>query len=297
MLLARVLLIAGTFSLASSAVGQAPSSRFRPLGAPSAVDQFRQSPTLHETAHQLAPAAGNVLLQPAPNASQAALQQEAVQQVAMWQQGGFQFPTGGAESQIAPTQVPPPSAPSLPTGPTVSPPASTSGQSIVAPRGLPPRGLPSAPANLPSGLPPAPVQPQVAPASPSDYAPIAQPQLNDYATLDNCNCISPPSGYTAVMAGCATPVAYAAPTQQQPYVPPPNEIAAPVVLPPAGATVVAPAATVAPPTIPTYDGRLRSLVSFGQDRKPVQIGQGIVGQPVAYVPGQRFRNFLRYLFP
>lgn len=39
------------------------------------------------------------------------------------------------------------------------------------------------------------------------------------------------------------------------------------------------------------------LLSFGQDRNPVQVGQGILGQPVAYVPGQHVRNWIRYLFP
>lgn len=41
----------------------------------------------------------------------------------------------------------------------------------------------------------------------------------------------------------------------------------------------------------------RPLLGFGQDRYNVQLGRGIIGQPVAYVPGQPFRNFLRYIFP
>jgi len=41
----------------------------------------------------------------------------------------------------------------------------------------------------------------------------------------------------------------------------------------------------------------RPLIGFGQDRYNVQLGRGIIGQPVAYVPGQVFRNFLRYIFP
>jgi hypothetical protein len=39
------------------------------------------------------------------------------------------------------------------------------------------------------------------------------------------------------------------------------------------------------------------LISLGQDRYNVQLGRGIIGQPVAYVPGQWFRNFLRYVSP
>ena len=38
-------------------------------------------------------------------------------------------------------------------------------------------------------------------------------------------------------------------------------------------------------------------MTMGQERNRVVVGQGIVGQPVAYVPGQWVRNSLRYLFP
>jgi hypothetical protein len=41
----------------------------------------------------------------------------------------------------------------------------------------------------------------------------------------------------------------------------------------------------------------RPLIGFGQDNFNVQLGRGIIGQPVAYVPGQPLRNFLRYIFP
>lgn len=44
-------------------------------------------------------------------------------------------------------------------------------------------------------------------------------------------------------------------------------------------------------------GGYQPLVSLGQDRYNVQLGRGIVGQPTVYVPGQSFRNFLRYLSP
>jgi hypothetical protein len=71
----------------------------------------------------------------------------------------------------------------------------------------------------------------------------------------------------------------------QAFVPPPVEISAPAVLPPA---FVAPEASAAPK---------RPLLSFGQQYKPVQLGRGIVGQPVAYVPGEPIRNFMRYIFP
>ncbi len=41
----------------------------------------------------------------------------------------------------------------------------------------------------------------------------------------------------------------------------------------------------------------RPLFGFGQQNYNVQFGRGIFGQPVAYVPGQKFRNFFRYVFP
>ncbi len=39
------------------------------------------------------------------------------------------------------------------------------------------------------------------------------------------------------------------------------------------------------------------LFSLGQENYNVQLGRGIIGQPTVYVPGQPFRNFLRYLSP
>jgi hypothetical protein len=39
------------------------------------------------------------------------------------------------------------------------------------------------------------------------------------------------------------------------------------------------------------------VFSLGQENYNVQIGRGIIGQPTVYVPGQPFRNFIRYLSP
>ncbi len=60
--------------------------------------------------------------------------------------------------------------------------------------------------------------------------------------------------------------------------------------------------TVMPNQVPSgiyspNNAGFRPLLGFGQDNFNVQLGRGIIGQPVAYVPGQPFRNFLRYLFP
>lgn len=122
--------------------------------------------------------------------------------------------------------------------------------------------------------------------------PVAPPQLNDqFATLDNCSCISPPSGYVAAtgwtqplssttFVNTPAPSAYIAP-------------AAPITAPVAGLPVIPDASTM-----PKGMGVPRhSLINFGQNRNPIVVGQGIIGQPVAYVPGQPVRNWIRYVFP
>lgn len=130
-----------------------------------------------------------------------------------------------------------------------------------------------------------------------DYAPMPQPQLsNQFATLGNCRNISAPSGYRSDrIFTCGPSNAYVTPVQasiQQPlYTPPPAQIGPPAILPPA--QFVTPVAA-GPAVVPGSPG-FRPLLSFGQDRYPVQVGQGIFGQPTAYVPGQTFRNAIRYL--
>lgn len=159
---------------------------------------------------------------------------------------------------------------------------------------VPPQTPPAASSSVAPGvaLPPAATStvPRSLPQQPSpDYDPLPQPEMADgtFATLDNCACVSAPSTYTAASGwGCGSPVAYAAPAT---FSPPPAEFAAPAVVPPttmpAGPLAVAPA-TAAP---------ARSLFTLGQELYPVQVGQGLWGQPVAYVPGQHVRNWLRYL--
>ncbi len=243
-------------------VDDTPATRLRPIDAPSAVDRYRprqpgMSQPIRETAYQ--------------NAAGAPVRQ------AVWQQpqpftapalpsgGGFQLPPGDAAPLAAPS-LPPSSATMPPRGAPASG-GIVSEQSILQGR------------TLPSG----PVQFQPVPSS-SDLTPLAPPQLGgEFATVGNCCCVSAPSTYRAASSGgCGPSVTYqAAPA----YVVPPVEIPAPAVMPPALVTAVPPPSTPKP------------LFSFGQERKPVLLGQGIVGQPVAYVPGERFRNALRYIFP
>ena len=138
----------------------------------------------------------------------------------------------------------------------------------------------------------------------NDYAAIAPPQLgNDYASMGNCRNISGPSTYRAAgIFGCNAPANFGTPiygptTYGPPatYVAPPAQIAPAIGLPPGA--VVAPASYAGgslPPVLPGNPG-YRPLLSFGQEKNPVQVGQGLLGQPVAYVPGQFIRNVLRYI--
>ena len=148
--------------------------------------------------------------------------------------------------------------------------------------------------------------------SPSDAAPMPQPNLaNGFATLDNCNCVSPASGYSAASGiGCGSNLGYVWPAScntpatpsrlPQGYVPqnygyaaPPAQVPGPAVMPVnpgfAGGGITGSALGGA--SVP------RALISLGQQNNAVQVGQGLWGQPVAYVPGQSIRNWVRYFFP
>jgi hypothetical protein len=143
--------------------------------------------------------------------------------------------------------------------------------------------------------------------------PIAAPQLSDqFATIDNCTCVSPPSGYVAATGwtqpaphgssvSTVSPSTYFGSTV--PVGSTPNVIASPATIVP-GAPVATiaplPSATMIPSasSMPKGSGVPRhSLINLGQNRNPVVLGQGVIGQPVAYVPGQPIRNWIRYIFP
>jgi hypothetical protein len=253
----------GALSAIPSVVAQSldtPMTRLRPIGSPSAVDQYlapSEPARFRETAYQ----------------QNAFPQQGQVRQAAMLQQ--MQAPQLPNSGQPPANFNPPQSGPNFALPP--SSPAPVAVPQATAPRGLPNPGFPG-------NLAPVPLNQTGPISSSSDRSIIAPPQLHDgYATINDCNCISAPSSYTATswVEGC-TPVSYQSP---QPYTAPPAEIAAPAILP---GGVIAPAPTGVPAS---------PLISFGQKALPLQIGPGLFGQPVAYVQGQRFRNWLRYIFP
>ena len=127
----------------------------------------------------------------------------------------------------------------------------------------------------------------------ADLLPIAPPQLDvGFATVGNSCCVSPPSNYVAAMGlgNCSSGGYQATPSQNYlatgPRTATPSQNASVV---PSGLT---------PVTTPTARGvPKRPVINLGQNRNAVVVGQGLIGQPVAYVPGQCFRNWIRYIFP
>lgn len=266
-------------------------SRMRPIGSPSAVDRYRNpgnsGTALRRPQTQTVPRNETAFWQPNdPN--------QGVVQTAMMQ-SGLEAPSlpGDAASGIGLPPGGPTNGSSIPSNPPF--PATRPG-SPTAPTTTP-RALPASPNAPLGGL------PQTVPSSPSDLTPIPQPQLNNsgFSTVDNCRLISGPSTYTAAMAyGCGN----------QPIIPAgyggPSTVGGPVTSPFAGVPAeYAPAATLPPtaivaPTAPLASrgaAPARSLFTLGQENNTVQVGQGLWGQPKAYVPGQNVRNWVRYFFP
>lgn len=250
-----------------------PQTRLRPIGSPSMADQYR-TPNVRADYPQSSDRRDQA--DRTNNGSQI--------RRAAWMQNfgmppqsdnGMSFPQPFSPP---PVQIPSPITPrSLPAGPIAN-------QPMMDSTNLPPPSLP--PLGVTGTRTPAPIN-----SIPNaDYAPLVQPQLsNQFATLDNSCHVSAPSRYTAASAsgcsgpGCAAPVNYQAPPA---YIAPPAVIAPGPVAPSPIFLPVAPPLTN-PTGVP---------VSVTQELNPVQVGPGLFGRPVAYVPGQKFRNYMRYLF-
>ena len=194
-------------------------------------------------------------------------------------QSGFQEPSVGAPFAMPPSSVEP--------APMSNP--------VNSPVGIaPPTGPPPAlPMNLPvsNNLPGASFPSTQSLPDGADMFPIARPQLNDgFATVGNSCCVSAPSNYVAAM-GLGSCVGYPQ-TASQGYIATGPQMANP----PQAASAV-PSGLV-PVTRPSARGvPKRPLINLGQDKNAVVVGQGVIGQPVAYVPGQCVRNWIRYIFP
>lgn len=307
-------------------VGRSPSQGLRPIGGPSPVDVFSRpqgfsrpqdsarpqgfagpsgSPRSQAPIH---PDIANPVAQPVLPASGGSGQ---VAQTAYMQGEGFAMPpSGSAVSPATPNGgAAPRPAPAVTGGANggLAPGASPATNGLQAPplRGGSVGGVqPAAPpptsaAPLPGGLQPVPStapltappqsSPQASPltatpliASPSDAAPVPQPRLSStWATADNCNLVSYPSGYRAEFGACVP-----GPVVPMTYAAPPAVVVPPTIMP-----------GVAPPVVIPATAGHRPLFTLGQENYNVQLGQGIIGQPKAYVPGQYFRNFIRYFSP
>ena len=288
-----------TVSRAMPARKSLPSrAEFVPIGTRSLVDQYRhdrgRKPEYAPTANRtLNPARYSVRMQqggfaapPLPTAENPAM--------ALPSGDGMGFPmqppTPEADFQqpaaVAPFSTPPASAqPAAPDKPVSLP------NSAVPSTGPPP----ALPVNPPiSAGPPVSSLPatQSMPGR-ADLLPIAPPQLDvGFATVGNSCCVSPPSNYVAAMGlgNCSSGGYQATPSQ--------NYLATgPRTATPSQNASVAPSG-LTPVTTPTARGvPKRPVINLGQNRNAVVVGQGLIGQPVAYVPAQCFRNWIRYIFP
>ena len=266
-----------------------PQSRMRPLGSASMVDQYRRGGTTNASPNsQISRDSGQSVLVRETGYRNLGPVRQTVMQMQV-PEGPFpqSAPTQGLASPPGTFAPPAMALPQTQIPQTQIPPAQFPAAQFPSPAA--PRTLPS-PNALPSGALTAPVA--------SDLQPLRQPVLsNQFATLDNCACVSGPSGYSAASpSGCA-PVNYQTPGTLFPYTAPPAQIPAPATMPggvlqpstfPGIGTSVPAAGTAAP---------AGSLLTFGQEQNLVQVGQGLLGQPKAYVPGQYFRNWLRYFTP
>jgi hypothetical protein len=301
-----------------------PLTRMRPIDPPSQVQSRTASfavlpgvASVPASGSSVATADTNVFqisvddgFQPAGTARQTAMMQAGADPFTMPGQGpsGYQAPSGYAlppplssSPQLGPiAPLPGGSSDPLPLpslGPVVPPSTSPPPQTYVAPPSSP---IVSAPSTIPGTMMPVPraVGPSQPSTSSTDYAPLAQPRLEQhFATLSNCRNVSAPSGYRSDrILTCGPPpmmITTVGATAPPPvYLPPPAQIGPPVIMPPTALPATPLAA--GPAVIPGPAGH-RPLISFGQERYPVQVGQGIFGQPVAYVPGQTFRNAIRYI--
>lgn len=248
-----------------------PQTRLQPIGTPSAVDRYRGQPV-----HQTAAVAGS------GNVRQAVMMQAEASPPST---GGMGLPESGADPSSGPVYVAPTDSGTAPLPRGDAPPATESrsdqqprpGQSQLTP--VPQTGPPTAG------------------GGPQDNAPIPQPQLHTrFANLGNCRNVSAPSGYRSDRIGsCGPPPGYVttvgASAPPPVYTPPPAQLGPPTTVHPHQLGVPLASGQTVLPGSPGY----RPLISFGQQRYPVQVGQGLFGQPTAYVPGQSVRNVIRYL--
>ena len=293
----------GPSRTATVVASEVPSQpKFVPIGTRSLVDQYRndhRQPDLRsvaESARNQQVLSSNRHLVRLPQSGFAAppLPTTGVSPLASPVDGGLGLPSqavtppsGFQEPSVgAPFGLPPDSGTPLPmSNPVPSPTA------MAPPTGLP-AALPMNPA-VPRNVPVASLpSTQVIPGN-ADMLPIAQPHLNDgFATVGNSCCVSAPSSYVAAMGLGNCVNGGVQPTTSQGYIATGPQVAGP---PQVASTV---ASGLVPVTRPSAPGiPKKPLINLGQNKNAVVVGQGIIGQPVAYVPGQCIRNWIRYISP
>ncbi len=280
--------------------GRSPSASFRPIGSPAATPQPFQRPFQSQSPaaqpqtasadHATSPQQVNGLnFRPPRLGSSGATSKTrktsgVVQQTAYMQADGFGLPPT-LDNQAAPA-VTTPRAPALPAkspapanrqaqlDPRTNAPSTMRGQSAEAPN------LQDAPSINGYGAPNTSQPLTRNQPSASDSSPVSQPQLQGrWATSGNSQLVTGPSGYSSTFWECGPPVMQASGSTYA--------VTPPTMMPNSQPMLAVTRGAMAP----------RPLVSMGQENYNVQLGRGIVGQPVAYVPGQNIRNFFRYLFP
>lgn len=255
-----------------------PSAGFRPIGSSSPVDAFRRS---RVTASRPQTGANNgdsqIQLSLEGQQNSLPLPDEVGVQPATFTQDGFAMPDMPAGNYGTGGQV------AAPVTGGAAPPVNSKS---AAPTSPPATNYGTNPAPLARGaspVTPLPQNPVPSTTSASDLTPVPTPQMGaqDWSTTGTSPLVTGPSGYRAVFWDCSTP--QVVPTSGSPYV-----YAPPTVMPNSPQAV---ALTSYP-----YAG-IRPIFTLGQENYNVQLGQGIIGQPTVYVPGQPIRNFFRYLSP
>jgi hypothetical protein len=273
---------------AQQTLSPAPSTGFRPLGTPSSVDRFKP-PKVVASRPQSDPYPNELTpLQP----SESSVTLLGVNQATSFGKASSNVtPTGFAQDQFVMPNTGMGGDVAAPvTGQAAPPVTRPSAGPAAAPRQ--PNSVPNRdPASLTRGasptMTPLPQNPmnqpgltQTLPPSPSDLAPVPTPQMNtQWSNAANSPLVTGPSGYRAVFWDCSAPNVV---QTSGPYV-----YAPPTVMP------NTPQAVALTANYPGY----RPLFTLGQENYNVRLGQGIVGQPTVYVPGQPVRNFFRYLSP
>lgn len=240
----------------------APSAALKPLGAPSVVDQYKPRVANYAYGAPLSRQASAAASYPVrQTAYQIATDQNFVVQPQLGVGAGGGFQTPGL--QPAPGAAGGAVIANPQTAPLVNP-------NITA--------NPNYPANPAAVGTQQPIAPNVAPLAPAP-TPIA--------TVGTSPCVTPASGWMAGGAWDCGPLVQTSAVSVAPSAyTPPQQYSPNVVMPNRNPYLYS----------PNNSGYV-PLFSLGSPYPNVQVGQGIIGQPTVYVPGQPVRNFFRYLSP